>query len=278
MHIKVLGPIFLGVTEDGVGCAPSAPKPRQLLTLLALNANQFVTTTTCIDELWAEEPPPSAITTVRTYVMQIRRALYKAGIEEEPSGGILRTRQRGYQLFLGRASLDLFRFVDQVDEGKRALLLGDDCRGAETLRNALALWQGPPLADVQAGPLITAHQARLQEIRFNCLDLRIEAELRLGLHNELISELVGLAAEFPTHESLHAQLMVALFRSGRQAQALDVYRQLRTMLSEELGIEPSRRLRQLHDAVLLADPALDAPRSLSGALPQTLDLVGSGSA
>ncbi|GAA3168942.1 hypothetical protein GCM10017688_17080 [Streptomyces ramulosus] len=277
MHIKVLGPLFLGATEEGVDCAPSAPKPRQLLALLAVNANQFVATTTCIDELWTAEPPRSAVTTVRTYVMHIRRALHKAEIGGERPERILHTRQRGYQLFLGRTGLDLFRFIDQVDEGKRALLLGDHARGAETLRNALSVWQGPPCVDVQAGPLITAHQARLQEIRFNCLELRIEAELRLGLHNELISELIGLATEFPTRENLHAQLMLALFRSGRQAQALDVYRQLRTVLSEELGIEPSRRIRQLHEAVLLADPGLDAPRSLSGVLPQTLDLVGSGS-
>lgn len=275
MHVKVLGPLFVGKTEHDPDCAPSAPKPRQLLALLALNANQFVTTATCIDELWGANPPRSAVTTLRTYVMRIRRALRVAEVAERPSDNVLRTRQYGYQLLVGRNNLDLFRFSDHMDEGKRALLRGDHHRGADTLRAALALWKDSPLIDVQAGPLITAHRARLQESRLTCLELRVEAELRLGLHHEVISELTGLAAEFPTHESVHAQLMLALFRSGRQAQALMVYQQLSAVLAEELGIEPSRRLRQLHHAILLANPALDPPRTPSAGLQQTLDLVGS---
>ncbi|MGW0423843.1 AfsR/SARP family transcriptional regulator [Streptomyces sp. NPDC003015] len=263
----------MGNSGQGHDCAPSAPKPRQLLALLALNANQFVPTTTCIDELWGADPPRSAVTTLRTYIMRIRRALQAAGTGERPPHGILRTRQHGYQLLLGRTGLDLFQFTDQVDEGKRALLSGDHRRGAETLRDALTLWKGSPVVDVQAGPFITAHQARLQEQRLSCVELHIEAELQLGLHHELISELTGLTADFPTHENLHAQLMLALFRSGRQAQALTVYRQLCAVLAEELGIEPSRRLRQLHTAILLADPALDPPDRSSDGLPQTLDLV-----
>ncbi|MFE7614810.1 BTAD domain-containing putative transcriptional regulator [Streptomyces sp. NPDC057496] len=275
MHVEILGPLFVGNTGHDPDCAPSAPKPRQLLALLALNANQFVPTNTCIDELWMADPPRSAVTTLRTYVMRIRRALQSAGAGERSPDGVLRTGQHGYQLFLDRTSLDLFRFTDQVDEGKRALLSGDHRRGAETLRNALSLWKGSPLVDVQVGPSLTAHQVRLQELRLSCIELRVDAELRLGLHQELISELTGLTAEFPTHENLHAQLMLALFRSGRQAQALLVYRQIRAVLANELGIEPFRRLRQLHNAVLLADPALDPPCAPSGGLPLTLDLVDS---
>ncbi|GHE35574.1 hypothetical protein CP980_28950 [Streptomyces vinaceus] len=274
MYIEVLGPLFVGHTECAPDCGPSAPKPRQLLALLALNANQFITTATCIDELWAAHPPRSAVTTLRTYVMQIRRALHSTDAERGPSDDVLRTRQHGYQLSLGRGCLDLFRFTDQVEEGKRALLRGDCHRGAQTLRGALALWKDSPVVDVQAGPYITAHRARLQESRLNCLELRIEAELQLGLHHEVISELTGLAAEFPTHENLHAQLMLALVRSGRQAEALAVYRELCAVLTGELAIEPSRRLQQLHRAILLADPALDPPASPSTGLRQTLDVVG----
>lgn len=223
----------------------------------------------CIDELWAAAPPRSTVTTLRTHVMKIRRALRLGAAGEGSPDGTLRTRQHGYQLSLGQCSLDLFRFADRVDEGKRALMHGDHGRGAETLRDALALWKGSPLVDIQAGPLITAHLARLQESRLNCLELRIEAELRLGLHRELISELTGLIAEFPTHENLNAQLMLALYRSGRQAEALSVYRQLCAVLAEELGIEPSRGIQQLHHAVLLADFALDPPhQSSGGGLPQ----------
>lgn len=277
MQVKVLGPLFLGDADNGIECAPSAPKPRQLLALLALNANQIVSTAMCVDELWATSPPPSAVTTVRTYVMQIRRALRSADIEDGLSGQVLRTRQRGYQLSVARDELDLFRFMDRVDDAKRALKGENHECAASVLREALGLWQGPPLVDIHAGPLIATHLARLHEVRFSGLELRIEAELRLGMHNELIGELLGLAEEFPVHENLHAQLMVALFRSGRQAQALDVYLKLRHVLAGELGIEPSRRIEQLYEAVLSADPALDPPRSPSGALLQTLDLLDGGS-
>ncbi|MCX4967703.1 AfsR/SARP family transcriptional regulator [Streptomyces sp. NBC_00654] len=170
----------------------------------------------------------------------------------------------------------MFRFMDCVDDAKRALS-DDNCeRGAATLNEALRLWQGPPLVDIHAGPLIATHVARLQEVRFNSLELRIEAELKLGLHNELIGELVGLAEEYPVHENLHAQLMVALFRSGRQAQALAVFRKPHHTLAEELGIEPSRRIKRLHEALLSADPELEPPRCRSGALVRTLDLLTSG--
>ncbi|MEE1740451.1 AfsR/SARP family transcriptional regulator [Streptomyces sp. BE147] len=259
-------------------CAPTAPKPRQLLALLALHANKVVSTSMCIDELWATSPPPSAVTTVRTYAMRIRRALHRARTTAGLTGTELHTRQRGYLLTVARPELDLFRFMDCVDDAKRALS-DDNCeRAAATLNKALRLWQGPPLVDIHAGPLIATHVARLQEVRFSSLELRIEAELKLGLHNELIGELVGLAEEYPVHENLHAQLMVALFRSGRQAQALAVFRKLHHTLAEELGIEPSRRIKRLHEALLSADPELEPPRCRSGALVRTLDLLTSGPA
>lgn len=129
MHVEVLGPLFVGIDGRDRDCAPSAPKPRQLLALLALNANQFVTTAACIDELWAVDPPRSAATTLRTHVMKIRRALRAATAGEGSPEGVLRTRQHGYQLSLARTGLDLFRFADRVDEGKRALMRGDHARG-----------------------------------------------------------------------------------------------------------------------------------------------------
>jgi DNA-binding SARP family transcriptional activator len=140
------------------------------------------------------------------------------------------------------------------------------------LREALDFWQGPALVDVQAGPIISAHLARLEELRFSVLEQRIETELKLGMHHDLISELSGLVEQYRVHENLHAQLIVALYRSGRQAQALQVYQQLRGALIGELGIEPSLRIQRLHKAVLAADPALDPPRALSG-LVRSLDLL-----
>jgi SARP family transcriptional regulator, regulator of embCAB operon len=278
VEVKVLGPLFVG-DEAGVEHAPTAPKPRQLLALLALNANQVVSTAMCVDELWGASPPQSAVSTVQTYILQIRRVLRQFFGPERGAEAALRTRHQGYQLVVGRDEMDLFRFKDRVSEAKKLLAAEEYEAGAMVLREALGYWQGPTLVDIQAGPLISMHLARLEELRFSVLEQRIEAELQIGMHHELISELSGLVEQYPVHENLYAQLIVALYRAGRRAQALEAYRQLRKVLVDELGIEPSPRIQCLHKAVLTADPALDPPLVRQSGLIRSLDLLeGVGSA
>lgn len=271
MKIQVLGPLFVG-DEYGFPYLPTAPKPRQLLALLALNTNQMISTTMCIDELWADTPPRSAVSTLQTYILQIRRML--RGIPGADGADVLLTRHQGYQLVAGRDEVDLFCFRELAAEGRKLVAGQQYEAGAAVLRDALAQWRGPALVDVQAGPVIATHLPRLEEMRLSVLEQRIEADLMLGLHHELISELSGLVSQFRVNENLHAQLIVALYRSGRQAEALRAYWQLREWLINELGIEPSNRIQRLHQAVLAADPALSPPRLRPG-LVQSLDLLES---
>ncbi|MFI6442579.1 BTAD domain-containing putative transcriptional regulator [Streptomyces sp. NPDC050759] len=275
VEVKVLGPLFVG---DGCGVeyAPTAPKSRQLLALLVLNANQVVSTAMCIDELWGSSPPASAASTVQTYILQIRRALRRMPALGGSQAESLRTRHQGYQFVVGREEMDLFRFKESLAQARIALTAENYELGASLLQEGLGTWRGPALVDVQAGPLISMHLTQLGELRFSALEQRIEAELRMGLHHELISELFRLVEEFPVHENLHAQLMVALYRAGRRAQALEVYQQLRTVLISELGIEPSSRIQHLHGAVLSNDSALEPPVARPSGLARSLDLVGSG--
>ncbi len=272
MNFKVLGPLFVG-SDSGVQYAPTAPKPRQLLALLTLNANQVVSTAMCVDELWGSRPPLRAVSTVQTYIMQIRRALRSIPNESDAPDARLHTRHQGYQLVVARDEFDLLRFMDQVFTARQHLAAENHARSAALLRGALRSWEEPALVDIQAGPLISMHLARLHELRFNTLEQRIESELRIGMHHELIGELLGLVKEYPAHENLHAQLIVALHRSGRRAQALQAYRNLRQVLVEELGLEPSVRTEALHRAVLTEDPILDLPRSQSHAPVRSLDLL-----
>ncbi|GAB3795683.1 hypothetical protein GCM10027605_02200 [Micromonospora zhanjiangensis] len=227
----------------------------------------------CIEELWASRPPRSAVSTLQTYILQIRRMLRQ--IPGMDGTDMLLTRHHGYQLVAGREEVDLLRFKDRVAEGGGLIADGDYALGAGLLREALGYWRGPVLVDVQAGPIIATHLPRLEELRFSVLEQRIEAELALGLHHELISELSGLVSQFRTHENLCAQLMVALCRSGRQAEALQTYRQFREALIGELGIEPSSRIQQLHQAVLTGDPVLNPPPAHSG-IVRSLDLLERG--
>jgi DNA-binding SARP family transcriptional activator len=253
METGVLGPLVLAC--HGTSFVPTAPKPRQLLAFLTLNANHMVRSSECISELWGSNPPKSAMSTVQTYILHIRQILRNAS--KVDLSGALVTRNQGYQLTVAPQDFDRFYFYKLADLGREAAS-GNDDEGAATLfARALSLWRGPALVDVQVGALSTAHLVELEETRKVVLEQRIEADLRLGRHVELLDELAALTAAAPTHENLHAQLMVALYRSGRPARALGVFRTLRQRLAETLGIEPTPRLRRLNDAILRGDPVLD---------------------
>ncbi|MFJ2651932.1 BTAD domain-containing putative transcriptional regulator [Streptomyces sp. NPDC087420] len=262
MDIDVLG--ALAVRQNGKSITPTAPKPRQVLAVLALHADQVVPVAALIEELWAGEPPRSARTTLQTYVLQLRSliaAALKAEPGAEPGGGaertakdILITLPGGYRLDTGGGTSDVKEFDRLAGLGYRAADAGDYPRAARQLRDALALWTGPPFADVQCGAQLDMEIKRLEESRLCALDQRIEADLRLGRHRELLAELTVLVSRYRTHENLHGQFMLALHRSGRRGEALSVYQRLRSTLVKELGLEPSAGVRRLQRSILMAGP------------------------
>ncbi|MET7622222.1 AfsR/SARP family transcriptional regulator [Streptomyces sp. NPDC005408] len=261
MNIEVLG--ALSVREKGRSIAPSAPKPRQVLALLALNADQLVPVSLLVDELWGQNPPRSSRTTLQTYVLQVRdligEALAGAPDEQRNAKSVLVTLPGGYRLETQGGTVDFREFERRAGTGYRAMDAEDYSQAAARLQDALSLWSGPALADVQAGSQIAMEIERLEEARLCALDQRIEADLRLGRHRELLSELTVLVSRYRTHESLHGQFMLALHRSGRRGEALNVYQRLRNTLVGELGLEPSAALGRLQRSILMTQP--DAPAS-----------------
>jgi DNA-binding SARP family transcriptional activator/streptogramin lyase len=252
MEYKILGP--LEVADEDREVLLGGGRQRSVLALLLLHANEVVSSERLIDDLWGDAPPPTAAKTVQVYVSQLRKSLRNG----EPDGPLV-TRGHGYVLKVAPGELDLERFERSLADGRRAL--DDDApeHAAETLRNGLALWRGAPLSDFAYEPFAQAEIARLEELRLAALEQRIEADLALGRHDEVVGELETLVAEHPLREGLRRQLMLALYRGHRQAEALEIYRAGRRLLVEELGIEPSASLRELHDAILAQDPALGAP-------------------
>jgi DNA-binding SARP family transcriptional activator len=257
--IKVLGPLEAYV--GGVSIVPTAPKQRQVLALLVLNAGRLVTVTAMIEEIWGQDPPRTPMSSLQTYVLNLRRKLGHALRDRNlrNSREVLLTGPGGYILNVSPGDIDAGRYEQLVASGRRAVNNGDHATAARTLSSALALWQGPVLVDVPVGPQLQIEVTRLEESRLSVLDLRIDADLRLGRHHQLLDELAMLCARFPWLENFHAQYMLALYRSGRQWRALEVYRQLQAAVAEHLGVDPSRRLRQLHQAILTSDPIVDDP-------------------
>lgn len=247
MDVHLLGP--LEVLVDGRPVPLGATKQRALLAMLALQAGQTVTSDRLAEGLWGEDAPPSAHKMVQHYVSQLRRLL-------DGDDGEIVTRGRGYELRLGGGASDVARF--------EALLDGARLQPREALR----LWRGPALADVAEEPFAAAEIRRLEELRLRALELAIDEDLAAGRHREVLTEVDALVAEHPLSERLHGQRIVALYRSGRQAEALEAYRRARRVLVDEVGIEPGPELRALHEAVLRQDPALDlAPPATRAPLP-----------
>ena len=245
MEFRILGP--LEVVEDDSPIALGGARRRALLALLLTRANEVVSTDRLIDELWGERPPENAANALQYHVSRLRKLL--GGPEA------IITREPGYLIQVGPDELDLLRFERLVEEGQRS----SPEAAARLLRDALALWRGPALADVAHESFAQAEILRLEELRLVALERRIDAELELGRDAELVAELEALVREHPLRERLRAQLMLALYRSGRQADALEVYRQTRRLLVDELGLEPSPALHELEQAILHQDPEL-SPR------------------
>lgn len=266
MEVNLLGP--LEIVRDGVVLTPSAPKLRTVFSLLVVQANNVVRTDQIIDELWEDNPPVSVTTTLQTYIYQLRKQLQGAAPPARPPSGdngradiALRTSPYGYVLKLAEDALDSMRFERLAHQGRSQLESGDNRAATETLAAALELWRGPVLVDVSHGSALKTEILRLEEMHKNTLEWRIEADLRLGRHHELLGELTSLAAQHPTHEGIQARLMLALYRAGRRSEALKIYRRARSALATELGVDPSSDLQQMHRAVLTADRSLDPPPS-----------------
>lgn len=254
VDINVLGP--LSARTSGLSITPTAAKPRKVLATLAVYANEVVPVTMLFDELWGEDIPRSATTTLQTYVFHLRNLI--AGAERDPKD-VLQTQPGGYLLRTHGGVVDALEFERLANAGHRAREAGDFQAASLDFRAALACWSGPVLVDVQRGEVLEVEAVRLQEARLSVLDRRIDADLRLGRHHELVGELTALVARNRGHEGLHAHLMVALYRSGRRGEAADVYRRLRTGLVAEVGLEPSPALHQLQRLILTGDPRLAAP-------------------
>jgi DNA-binding SARP family transcriptional activator/pimeloyl-ACP methyl ester carboxylesterase len=244
MEFQILGP--LEAYDEGKRVELGGPKQRALLADLLLNATRTVSRERLIDDLWGERVPATAAKMIQVYVARLRKVLRP---------GVLETRSSGYAVEIDRDTLDLREFERLVVEG-RDLLTGGDAEGASyRLREALSLWRGPALAGLSE-PFALAESARLEEARLASLEDRIEADLAKGRHAELVGELDWLVAQHAYRERLRAQQMLALYRCGRQADALLAYRETRRALSEELGIEPSPPLRALEHRILAQDEAL----------------------
>ncbi|MFF8531886.1 BTAD domain-containing putative transcriptional regulator [Streptomyces sp. NPDC015532] len=296
MDIDVLG--TLAVRLDNVSITPTAPKPRQVLALLALRAGQVVPVGVLAEELWGASPPRSARATLQTYILQLRelictaldRAAKDGGAKDggaeggaamdggvldgaaEGGGGVLDGGARGgsggrrqakdvlltvpggYLLKSGDGVSDVREFERLAGSGYRAMDAEDYPQAARLLRQALGLWSGPALADVHTGPQLRTEAKRLEESRLCALDQRVEADLRLGRHRELLAELTVLINQYPMHESLCGQYMLALYRSGRRGEALDAYQRLRAILVRTMGLEPSPALAKLQRSLLMSGP------------------------
>ncbi|MDT0269253.1 AfsR/SARP family transcriptional regulator [Streptomyces sp. DSM 44915] len=254
---------------NAISIAPTAGKPRQILSLLAVRAGGVVHVETLMAEVWGDAIPRSASTTLQTYILQLRRKLTEAGVEQTGRSAkeVLSTSYGGYRLAPDEFSLDLLEFQRLVRLGGAALTGNDAGSAATHLRRALALWRGPALADVPVGEVLGTEVIGMQEARSLAQELRFEADLRLGRHAEIIGELRMLVNREPLNETLAALLMTALYRAGHTWRALGVFQSLRQSLIEELGVEPAPRLQRLHQAILANDTELEARPRTSPTLP-----------
>jgi len=252
MEIRVLGPVE--ADHEGRTLNLGGRMQRLVLAVLVSRANEAVSTERIVDEVWPDTPPRTAQRTVQAYIATLR------GILEPCRPGTLTRRRPGYVVNLDENSLDALRFERLIHEG-RACAIADPASAAHLLREADDLWGGDAYAELSGVSALTIEVQRLHELRVAAIEARIDAELALGMHNALVPELEALVDSHPLREGLRAQLMTALYRSGRQAEALRVYQRTRHVLGEELGIEPSPELRRIEDQILTQDAMLDLPSS-----------------
>ena len=258
MQLRVLGPVE--ASADHRSLALGGAKQRSVIAMLGLDANRTVSADHLVEGLWGEDAPPSAAKMVQNYVWRLRRVL------GDDAGAEILTRGRGYELRIDPDAVDVRRFERLLEAGRAAR----DGPGSGVAREALALWRGPPLADVADEPFAASQIRRLEALRLEATELAIDADLAAGRHAEVAGEIEGLVVEHPLRERLHGQRMLALYRCGRQAEALEAFRDARRVLVEQIGVEPGPELRRLHDAILRQDEALEI-EAATVELPRALD-------
>lgn len=245
VRFTLLGP--LEVRMNDVDYAPTGPKVLQLLALLLMRAGQVVDSETIIRELWSQQPPRSVRKTMQTYVYHLRQCIERNGLA---GSDVLRTKPPGYVFKVDPEQIDVFTFRRMFRRGRDLMAEDRPAEAAKTLRAALALWSGPAMSNVPCGPVLSAYAVDLEEQQHAARYLRIQAEIDAGQHRDLIAELRSLVSENPHDEGLHGQLMRALGLSGRRLEALEMYRELRAKLNEELGLEPCADLQRLQQELL----------------------------
>jgi DNA-binding SARP family transcriptional activator len=275
MNFRILGP--LEVLDEGHAVTLGGSRQRALLALLLLHANETLSIDRLIDELWGERPPANAAKTVQMQISRLRKVL--AGEATGGAAGMVMTRERGYELQLDPERLDAHRFERLIAQGRDELAVGRPRRAASALEEALSLWRGAPLAELAYESFAQREIARLEDLRVAAREQLIEAKLELGRHDEVVPQLETLIREHPYRERLRAQLMLALHRCERQADALQAYQDARRALVEELGIEPGERLRELERAIFAQDPGLhltaaDEPAGGTAVAAQRATFVG----
>jgi DNA-binding SARP family transcriptional activator len=257
MEFSVLG--FTEVTDNDVQLELGGVKQRAILAYLVLYADRVVPTSQILQAMWDGAPPPTARKMVQNAVSGIRRMLSSFPDPDPATAPSLRTHPHGYQLRLDSESVDLFRFRRLVRTGRAAIADGEPAYGAELLRQGLSLWRGRALADLVETGILWAELAAIEDERLSALEDRLEAELACGRHREITPELEVLTATEPLRERLSMQFMLALYRSGRQADALRIYRRTRETLIDGLGLEPGRGLQLLQQQILDHDAQLQVP-------------------
>jgi WD40 repeat protein/DNA-binding SARP family transcriptional activator len=266
MEFGILGPLEVTAASSGP-VALGGARARALLAVLLLHANEPVSAERLAVALWGDDAPPGAIKTVQVHMSRLRKALGDAEVVE--------TTPAGYRLRVLPGELDAQRFDELVDRGRRALADGQPELAASLLHEALGLWRGPPLSDLAHESFAAAEVRRLEERRLAATELAIDCDLAAGRHRDVVGELEALVAEHPLRERLHAQRMLALYRCGRQVEALQAFRDARSLLVEEIGVEPGAALRDLHEAILRHDASLEL--ETRKALPSELDALASQS-
>ena len=275
MEFGILGPVE--VRDNGRDVSLGGLKQRALLAILASQANKIVSSEALIDLIWGDDAPETAKHSLEVYVSQLRKLLESTGPKRLGKSVLIR-RAPGYLLQLEAEELDLTRFQRLVEQARTEATAGEHEAASDSLRQALALWRGPALVEFASSRLGLGEGARLNELRLRALEERFECDLHLGRHADLVGELEALLAEHPLRERLAGQLMLALYRSGRQAEASDVYQQIRAKLTDEVGVDPGRELQLLLKRILTQDPVLDlTPRwqpsetnRIAGKLPTPL--------
>lgn len=252
MDVKLLGP--MSVVQNGISIEPTARKVRKVLALLAMNAGRLVTVSSILEEVWAEQAPRSAVQTLQTYVMRLRKNIEDTLPPGNTGAGkdVLATRPGGYVLNIAANDVDVHRYEMLAAAGEGAMEAGDLADASRLFNSALGLWRGPALVDVAVGPLLSLEVTRLTQHRLSTLESRIDVDLRLGRHHRLIAELAELTIRNPLHERLCQQYMTALYAAGMTGRALESFRTLRRRLIGELGIEPSHQVQTVHRAILRA--------------------------